>query len=101
MKEPGNALPRRVRGDVDDLSVVLFLHMGIDGPAAEPYPAYVDVEGLVPFVHVELMERSTLHLLEVGGVVDQYVDATEALRGGSGHRLRRVLVADVDVDGRA
>src|SRR5207249_5320792 len=78
---------------VDDLPLPLPLHEALDGTAHEPGAGQVHGEHAV-----EVGER-VLGAVEVvvdGGVVDQHVDAPEALDGGLGERPGAGLVGDID-----
>jgi hypothetical protein len=84
------------RGDVDDGTAVLRTHGGHHGLAAVPHPLHVDAEDALPDGGVDFLEGGELDFTEVGGVVDQAVDAAKALEGCSGHGIHRSLIGHVD-----
>src|SRR6266545_4442669 len=85
----------RARRDRDDVARALLAHDGQDG-AGDVHRA----EQARRQLPLDLLGRQLLEVagIEVGGVVDQHVDAAEALDGGLHHCLGVGTAGDVELD---
>ena len=94
----GLAGDRDDRGDVDDAARAALAHRRHHRLAAVPHALDVDLKDAVPDGRVDRLEGRELDLAEVRSVVDQAVDAAEALQRLRRHVARRCVVADVALD---
>ena len=86
-------------GDVDDLAGFLRAHGRQHGAAAEKQAAQIDRHELIPFRRIDGFDAAAVHRHdgENRGVVDENIDAAEAIESLRGHFLGRVLVRHIDV----
>ena len=92
VRRPG---PHPARGNIDDLALALFLHLGIDGAATEEHAPEVHRHHPVPFPDVDPVPWLARKFAHQGGVVDQPVDAPVSLDRRFGHAPDRLFIRNV------
>src|ERR1051326_1828218 len=85
----------RDRGDVDDAALTLRLHDRRRRLDEAHRPGEIDVEDLVPDLHRQAVEVGERDRLVIGGIVDEDVEAAEALHDVADDALGRRTVGDV------
>src|SRR5262249_55013407 len=86
-----------VRRNVDDLSLLLLLHIRDDGLGAQPRATHVDGHGLIELFNTHFPKRSLPHAHEVSSVIDENIERTELLDRLIDHRLDTFLVRHIAV----
>src|SRR5262249_23095276 len=81
-----------VRRNVDNLSLLLLLHIRDDGLGAKPRATYVNGHRFVELFNRHFPERPLPDRHEIGGVIDQNIDSTEAFRGLIHHRFDALFI---------
>jgi hypothetical protein len=80
-------------------AIALLDHLLRDVLGAEHGAVQVDVDDAPPEVTIELLQRDAVETPRGGSVVDEDVDAPEALDGLSDHSLNVVRLDDVEHSG--
>ncbi len=85
----------RNRGDIDNRTAALALHVGKHRPAREHHAEYVDVDDFAAVLDTGVAQ---FQVVVNRGVVDQDVDAAEAVEDLFRHRVELLLAGHVGAD---